>query len=88
MPVNSELGTSILHRMDLCIVGVTPTSAYYLKSMKTIKSKQYDKLFPWRKYMIEQNFDKSLSNMRKDMPEKIKKKFLKYLKENGNIGIW
>ena len=51
--------------------------------MKTIKSKQYDKLFPWRKYMIEQSFDESLSNMRKDMPEKIKKKLLKYLKENG-----
>ena len=27
MPVNSELDTSILHGIDLCIVGATPTPA-------------------------------------------------------------
>lgn len=56
--------------------------------MITTKPGEYDKMFPWREYMIKKNFDESLENMRPDMPEDIKAKLLEYLKENNGVGIW
>ena len=54
MPVNSELDTSILHGIDLCIVGATPTPAFSFRtkfSVFWISVKNYIKIiiFKWGK---------------------------------------
>lgn len=48
----------------------------------------YDKMFPWRKYLIDESKDETLDNLREDTPKEVVEALKKYLEEMGDIRIW
>lgn len=52
--------------------------------MVTRNPGDYEKMFPWRKYLIDIDKGENVDNLQPDTPEKVKKALKKYLQKMGN----
>lgn len=57
------------------------------KRMITSIPGDYEKMFPWRKYLIDPSKDETLDNLKENTPKEVVDALKAYLKKYGDIRI-
>lgn len=57
------------------------------KRMITSNPGDYEKMFPWRKYLIDPSKDETLDNLKENTPKEVVDALKAYLKKYGDIRI-
>jgi len=55
--------------------------------MITSNPGDYEKMFPWRKYLIDPSKDETLDNLKENTPKEVVDALKAYLKKYGDIRI-